>query len=296
MPHTCSFPTGQVHPFKFKSPVWGVNRFVSPWLRFLLPWPVSRDGKWLLLCLGPWVVQHQCSHNRSGSPAHGPQGDGVPAYWRPRELGRSPASFPNTAPSDGRVTCYGNRITPRDAHSPTLGPCSTPVTESLLQPGAPPTSRRLPVWWPCSPTCHPCHTQGAQLTPSHWPPTLCHEVLPPAPTAFPGTSTLPRGPHVRPGRRTRRDRARAGWSCGRAAVPRWCPPAVTVPLPYLPSLSSLVRASSPPTRQTPSTSTFITDGFSAGQPRGLQTGLGLGRLVRKGMEASGRSCGSVGRS
>lgn len=179
MPRTCSFPTGQVHPFKFKSPVWGVNRFVSPWLRFLLPWPVSRDGKWLLLCLGPWVVQHQCSHNRSGSPAHGPQGDGVPACWRPRELGRSPASFPNTAPSDGRVTCYGNGITPRDAHSPTLGPCSTPVTESLLQPGVPPTSRRLPVWWPCSPTCHPCHTQGAQLTPSHWPPTLCHEVLPP---------------------------------------------------------------------------------------------------------------------
>lgn len=194
MPRTCSFPTGQVLPFKFKSPVGGVNRFVSPWLRFLLPWPVSRDGKWLLLCLGPWVVQHQCSHNRSGSPAHGPQGGGVPACWRPRELGRSPASFPNTAPSDGRVTCYGNRITPRDAHSPTLGPCSTPVTESLLQPGhhrlhggslsggrAPPPAIRVTPRVPSSPPLTGLQHSAMRCCPPRLPPSpgpaRCREVL-----------------------------------------------------------------------------------------------------------------------
>ena len=295
---TRSFPTGQVHPFKFKSPVWGVNRFVSSWLRFLLPWPVSRDGSGFC-CV--WAhgssinVQHRCCHNCSGNPAHVPKGMGCPppggpGSWdsrllpfqtRPRQMAESPA--------------METELLPGTHTAPPWAPCSTPVMESPMQPGAPPTSRRLPVWWPCASTCRPCHTQGAQITPSHCPPTLCNEVLPPALPALPGTSTLPRGPHVRPGRGTRRDRARAGRSCGRAALTRWCPPAVTVPLPHLPSLSSLIRALSPPTQQPPAFPPS-SQGFSAGHPRGLQTGVGVGRLVRKGMGASGRPWGSVGRS
>lgn len=218
----------------------------------------------------------------------------------PKGMGCPPAGGPGSW--DGRLLPFQTR--PRQM-------AESPAMETELLPG----THTAPPWAPaprllrkvsCSLGYHRLH--GGSLSGGHAPPPairvtprvpssppltgLQHSAMrccPPTPTAFPGTSTLPRGPHVRPGRGTRRDRARAGWSCGRAAVPRWCPPAVTVPLPYRPSLSSLVRASSPPTRQTPSVSTFITDGFSAGQPRGLQMGLEAG-------EASGRSCGSVGRS
>ena len=53
---THSVPAGRAHPFQFESTVWGVNRFVSLRLDFLLSSASFWGQEWSLLCLDPWVA------------------------------------------------------------------------------------------------------------------------------------------------------------------------------------------------------------------------------------------------